>query len=222
MYLFDCFLARRDSDAVSGRSRQAATLGAFGVTLAGAYGVFALMVVVALTVNVATAQAADPAIAFLDRVAKEAILAARSQSPSALQAVVARYADAPSIGAYALGDYRPRLEPADRDAYNAGLVRFIGRYAATEAPKYPVLRVTFAPDVRQTRAGTIVDSTIVMQDGTNYDVAWLLTRSGNGYRIRDAQVMSFWLTSFLKKLFEDYIGQNNGSVKALVLVLQRH
>ena len=170
MYLFDCFLARRDRDAVSGRSRQAATLGAFGVTLAGAYGVFALMVVVALTVNVATAQAADPAIAFLDRVAKEAILAARSQSPSALQAVVARYADAPSIGAYALGDYRPRLEPADRDAYNAGLVRFIGRYAATEAPKYPVLRVTFAPDVRQTRAGIIVDSTIVMQDGGRFEV----------------------------------------------------
>ncbi len=181
-----------------------------------------LLVVVVLACSAGGARAADPAIVFLDRVAKEAILAARSQSPSALQGVIARYADAPAIGAYALGDYRARLEPADREAYNAGMMRFIGRYAATEAPKYPVLRVTFAPDVRQTRAGIIVDSTIVMQDGGNYDVAWLLTRSGTGYRIRDAQVMSFWLTSFLKKLFEDYIGQNNGSVKALVLVLQRH
>ena len=167
-------------------------------------------------------QAADPAIVFLDRVAKEAIQASRSRSPSALQAVIARYADGPAIGTYALGDFRNRLDPVDRDAYTTGMIRFIGRYAATEAPKYPVQRVTFTPEVRQTRAGIVVDSNVVMQDGSNYDVAWLLTRSGNGYRIRDAQVMSFWLTSFLKKLFEDYIGQNNGSVKALVMVLQRH
>ena len=183
-----------------------------------------LVVLLCLSMGVAvrTAAAADPAIVFMDRVAKETIAAARSRSPSALQAVIARYADGPAIGTYALGDYRNKLEPADRDAYTNGMIRFIGRYAATEAPKYPVLRVTFAPEVRVTRAGTMVDSTVVMQDGANYEVAWLLTRSGNSYRIRDAQVLSFWMTSFLKKLFEDYIGQNNGSVKALVMVLQRH
>ncbi len=166
--------------------------------------------------------AVDPAIAFLDRAAKDAIAAARSRSPSALQGVIARYADAPQIGLYALGDFRPRLEPGDKEPYFAGMIRFIGRYAATEAPKYPVARVTFTPEVRQTRSGITVDSTLVMQDGTSYDVSWLLTKYGTSYRIRDAQVMSFWLTSFLQKLFVDYIGQNNGSVKALVQVLQRH
>ena len=181
-----------------------------------------MFVVGAVAVNTIAVSAADPAVVFMDRVAKEAIAASRSRSPSALQAVISRYADGPAIGAYALGDYRNKLDPADRDAYTSGMLRFIGRYAATEAPKYPVARVTFAPEVRQTRAGIMVDSTIVMQDGGNYEVAWLLTRAGSGYRIRDAQVLSFWLTSFLKKLFEDYIGQNNGSVKALVLVLQRH
>ncbi len=181
-----------------------------------------LVFVSLLFVGAAEAIAADPAVVFLDRVAKEAIMASRSRSPSALQAVVSRYADSSGIGAYALGDYRTRLDPVDREAYTSGMIRFIGRYAATEAPKYPVLRVTFTPEVRQTRAGLIVDSNVVMQDGSNYDVSWLLTRSGNSYKIRDAQVMSFWLTSFLKKLFEDYIGQNNGSVKALVMVLQRH
>jgi phospholipid transport system substrate-binding protein len=169
-----------------------------------------------------TAMAADPAIVFMDRVAKESILASRSRSPAALQAVISRYADAGQIGLYALGDYRSRLEPGDREAYTSGMVRFIGRYAATESPKYPVARVTFNPEVRQTRAGIMVDSSIIMQDGTSHEVAWLLTKYGTNYRIRDAQVLSFWLTSFLKKLFEDYIGQNNGSVKALVQVLQRH
>jgi phospholipid transport system substrate-binding protein len=170
----------------------------------------------------APVQAADPAIVFMDRVAKEAIAASRSRSPAALQAVIGRYADAGQIGLYALGEYRNKLEPGDREAYTSGMVRFIGRYAATESPKYPVARVTFNPEVRQTRAGIMVDSSIVMQDGTSQEVAWLLTKYGNGYRIRDAQVLSFWLTSFLKKLFEDYIAQNNGSVKALVQVLQRH
>jgi phospholipid transport system substrate-binding protein len=166
--------------------------------------------------------AVDPAITFLDRAAKDAIAASRSRSPSALQGVIQRYADASQIGLYALGDYRGKLEPADREPYFAGMIRFIGRYAATESPKYPIARVTFTPEVRQTRAGITVDSTLVMQDGTSYEVAWLLTKYGSGYRIRDAQVMSFWLTSFLQKLFVDYIGQNNGSVKALVQVLQRH
>ena len=185
-------------------------------------GALSLLAFAAVLMPQAGARAADPAITFLDRAAKEAIQASRSRSPTAMQAVIGRYADGPSIGAYALGDYRNRLDPADREAYTNGMLRFIGRYAATEAPKYPVQRVTFTPEVRQTRAGLVVDSTVVMQDGTNYDVAWLLSRSGSSYRIRDAQVMSFWLTSFLKKLFEDYIGQNNGSVKALVMVLQRH
>ena len=168
------------------------------------------------------AQAADPAIVFMDRVAKEAIAASRTRSPSALQGVIARYADVPGIGLYALGEYRSKLEPGDREAYFSGMVRFMGRYAATEAPKYPVLRVTFNPEVRQARSGLTVDSTVVMQDGTNYEVSWLLTKVGTSYRIRDAQVLSFWMTSFMKKLFEDYIAQNNGLVKPLVLVLQRH
>lgn len=181
-----------------------------------------VMALTALLASAAQSVAADPAVVFLDRVAKEAIMASRSRSPSALQAVVGRYADSSGIGAYALGDYRSRLDPVDREAYTTGMIRFIGRYAATEAPKYPVQRVTFTPEARQTRAGIIVDSTVVLQDGSTHEVAWLLTRAGNSYKIRDAQVMSFWLTSFLKKLFEDYIGQNNGSVKALVMVLQRH
>ena len=184
--------------------------------------VAAALAFVASLLTLQPAHAVDPAITFLDRAAKDAIAASRTRSPAALQAVISRYADGPQIGLYALGDYRSRLEAGDREAYFSGMLRFIGRYAATESSKYPVVRVTFTPEVRQTRSGITVDSTIVMQDGTSYDVAWLLTKYGTGYRIRDAQVLSFWLSSFLQKLFVDYIGQNNGSVKALVQVLQRH
>jgi phospholipid transport system substrate-binding protein len=202
------------------RFRLSARLSWIARARANCMAVFALLI--GSLAPLSPAFAVDPAITFLDRAAKEAIAATRTRSPSALQTVIQRYADAPQIGLYALGDYRGKLEAADREPYFAGMIRFIGRYAATEAPKYPIARVTFTPEVRQTRSGITVDSTIVMQDGTSYDVAWLLTKYGAGYRIRDAQVMSFWLTSFLQKLFVDYIGQNNGSVKALVQVLQRH
>ena len=139
-----------------------------------------------------------------------------------MQAAVARHADTANIGLYALGDYRGKLELTDREGYLSGMVRFIGRYAANEAPKYPVARVTFANESRKAKYGLMVDSTVVLQDGTSYEVAWMLVKYGSSYRIRDAQAVGFWMTPFLKKLFEDYVAQNSGNVKSLIAVLQRH
>jgi hypothetical protein len=31
----------------------------------------------------------------------------------------------------------------------------------------------------------VVDSQVVLQDGTAYDVRWLLAKYGNGYKVRD-------------------------------------
>jgi phospholipid transport system substrate-binding protein len=165
--------------------------------------------------------AADAAVLYMERVAKEMMAAARTNSPAALNSVITRHADLAGIGLYALGDSRPKLDPADKAAYLAGMTRFIARYAAAEAPKYPIAKVSFVQESRQAKYGVTVDSTITLQNGTTYDVAWLLVGGGNSYRVRDAQVLNFWMTPFLKKLFEDYIAQNNGNVKALVAVLQR-
>ncbi|MEQ1650529.1 MAG: ABC transporter substrate-binding protein [Hyphomicrobiaceae bacterium] len=181
----------------------------------------AIAVVLTLAAS-ATAHASDPAVAFMNRFAKDTMAAARTRSPATMQTVVSRYADTGPIGLYALGDYRNRLEPNDREPYISGMTRFIGRYAATEAPKYPVADVKFAPEARKAKYGLTVDSTITLQDGSKYEVSWLVSKYGTSYRVRDAQVMSFWMSPFLKKLFEDYVAQNNGSVKALVQVLQRH
>jgi ABC-type transporter MlaC component len=60
-----------------------------------------------------------------------------------------------------------------------------------------------------------------LRDGSQYEVRWLLSRYGNTYRVRDAMVYGFWMTPFLKKLFENYIVENGGNVKALVAVLAR-
>ena len=41
------------------------------------------------------------------------------------------------------------------------------------------------------------------------------------YKVRDAQVIGFWMTSFLDNLFQNYISENGGNPKALVVALNR-
>lgn len=177
-------------------------------------------IIVAWLLHAMPAQASDSAVAFMNTVARELLTASRSRSPAVMAAVVHRYGDTGFIGNYSLGSYRGKLSPEDRPGYITGMVRFIGRYVATEAPKYPVARYEILSAV-QGGSGPMVDSRITLRDGSTYEVRWLLSRYGNTYRVRDAMVYGFWMTPFLKKLFENYIEENGGNVKALVAVLSR-
>jgi phospholipid transport system substrate-binding protein len=167
------------------------------------------------------AAASDPAVVFMAQVARELMAAARTRSPGVMANVVQRYGDVHTIGNYSLGAYRAKLAEGDREAYYAGMIRFISRYAAGEAPKYPVTRVQWSNQSERGASGVLVDCTILLADGTSYDVRWLLGRFGNTYKVRDAMVLGFWMTPFLKKLFEDYIAQNGGNPRALTMALNR-
>jgi phospholipid transport system substrate-binding protein len=167
------------------------------------------------------ARAADPAVVFMAQVGKDLMAAARSRSPSMMAAVVERHGDVAQIGLYSLGEYRTRLAQSERPGYYQGMARFIGRYAASEAPKYPVARVEWSNQSVRGASGLMVDSRVVLADGSSYDVRWLLFKYGNSYKVRDAMVLGFWMTPFLKKLFEDYIAQNGGNPRALVAALNR-
>jgi phospholipid transport system substrate-binding protein len=171
--------------------------------------------------SVPRARAADPPVVYMSQVGKELMSAARTRSPGVMANVIQRHADVTYIGLYSLGHYRPKLAATDRETYFAGMVRFISRYAASEAPKYPVSRVNWTNQSTRGSAGVMVDSQVVLQDGTAYDVRWLLAKYGNGYKVRDAMVLGFWMTPFLKKLFEDYIEQNGGNLNALTAALNR-
>jgi phospholipid transport system substrate-binding protein len=164
--------------------------------------------------------AADPAVAFMDKVARELVTASHSRSPAVFASVLHRYADTSYIGSYSLGSYRQKLRVEDRPGYLSGMVRFIGRYAATEAPKYPVASYKITGSLKGGQ-GIMVDSVITLRDGSTYDVRWLLSPAGSTYRVRDAMVYGFWMTPFLRRLFESYISENGGNVNALVVALNR-
>ncbi|KAB2917945.1 MAG: ABC transporter substrate-binding protein [Hyphomicrobiaceae bacterium] len=169
----------------------------------------------------APAAAADPAVVFMAQVGRELMAAARTRSPGVMANVIQRHADVRVIGNYSLGAYRAKLAESDRQAYYSGMIRFISRYAAGEAPKYPVARVEWENQSVRGGNGLMVDSRVTLADGTTYDVRWLLAKYGSTYKVRDAMVLGFWMTPFLKKLFEDYIAQNGGNPRALMAALNR-
>ena len=166
------------------------------------------------------AHAESPA-KFMQRVANELIAASRTGSSSAIAKVVDNYADVYSIGLSALGSYAPRLPRSERTAYHSGLVRYISRYAANEAPKYPVARARMVSQSSGGKNVYYVDSVVTLRSGQAYDVRWVIYKRGGSYKVRDAEVIGLRVSSFLDTLFQNYISSNGGNPRALVTALNK-
>jgi phospholipid transport system substrate-binding protein len=163
----------------------------------------------------------DKAVTFMRTTANALIDAQRRGTPEAFQRVVNRYGHVPAIGLYALGNYRKGLQRRARSSYYKGLSKFVGRYAASESPKYPVVRATFAPAAIRDGRNILVDSQVHLKGGTYYNVRWMLVSQRGTFKVRDAQVLGFWVSPFLQKLYEDFLRRHNGRVDALVMVLNQ-
>ena len=170
------------------------------------------------------AAAEDAAGQYVQRMARDLIAANRSSDIKSFSETFNRHAHIGAIGTYALGSYQSRLRPEDKSGYFVGMVRFIAKYAATESQKYQVSHLQVLGPSRRVNAGVMVDTKVFLRDGQSYDVQWLLQPATGGFKVRDAKVQvllgDYWMTPFLKDLFEKYIA-DNGSVAALVMALNR-
>jgi phospholipid transport system substrate-binding protein len=182
--------------------------------------VTALMIGALLEASIMPAQAETPA-AYMQRVANDLMAAARSGSAAQFAAAIRNHADVPAIGLTALGSYASSLPKTERPAYYNGMINFIARYAAKEAPKYPVSKAIVVGQSGENAGGTMVDTTVTLQSGESYDVRWKLVRRGDGYKVREAEVIGFEMTSFLNTLFQNYISDNGGNPRVLVIALSR-
>lgn len=180
----------------------------------------ALATVAAAFMSVGAARAESPA-AYMQRVQNELMAAQRSGSSTAFSNVLRKHMDVPSIGLTALGEHARTLPRSDRPAYYNGMIRFISNYAAKEAPKYMVASAVVIGQGEETVGGTTVDSRITLRTGESYDIRWKIVRRGKAYKVRDAQVVGFWMTSFLDTLFQNYISENGNNPRALILALNR-
>lgn len=177
-------------------------------------------VILAFGAGLAPARAETPA-SYMQRVANELMAASRTGSASAMAAVIRAHADVPSIGLTALGSYREQLPQSDRPAYYNGMINFIARYGAKEAPKYPVGNAVMVGQSEANSATSYVDSRVTLRDGSTYDVRWVINRRGATFKVRDAEVIGYRMSTFLDTLFQNYIGDNGGNPKALVIALNR-
>ncbi len=176
--------------------------------------------VLTLTVGGLEARAESPAT-YMQRVQNELMGAQRSGSVSAFAGVLRKHMDVPSIGISALGPHAAAMPRSDRPAYFNGMISFIAKYAAKEAPKYPVASAVVVGQGEETVGGSTVDSRITLRSGESYDIRWKLVRRGSGFKVRDAQVVGFWMTSFLDNLFQNYIAENGNNPRALIVALNR-
>lgn len=165
---------------------------------------------------------AETATAFMQRAANDLLAANRTQSPMAFGSALRRYGDLPGIGLSSLGQYANGLPKPDRPLYFSGVVNFISRYAAKESGKFAIEKATILGQSEEDATGASVESRVWLRSGESYDVRWKLIRAGSSYKIRDAQVLGFWMTPFLADLFQKYIAENGGSSKALILALNRY
>ena len=158
------------------------------------YGIWAAIAValVGLLGASSSSTAGEAPARYMQRVAKDLLTAARSSSQTEFARTVRSHADYPTIGLYSLGAYAKGLPQSDRNTYYSGMINFIARYAATNSPKYPVSNAVVT--------------------GQTEESTW---------KVRDAQVLGFWMSPFLKDLFEKYIAENGGNPRALVVALNR-
>jgi phospholipid transport system substrate-binding protein len=170
--------------------------------------------------SAAGARAESPA-GYMQRVQGELLAAQRTGGVDAFGDVLRKHMDVPGIGLTALGPHARTLPKAERPAYYNGMINFIAKYAAKTAPQYPVASAVVVGQGPGDSGGTNVDARITLRSGDGYDVRWLVVKTGSGYKVRDAQVVGFWMTTFLDDLFQNYITENGNNPRALVLALSR-
>jgi phospholipid transport system substrate-binding protein len=190
------------------------------ITSPRSVGVRSVLACVALLITAGSAWAETPA-AYMQRVANDLVAASRTGSALSFATALRSHADLPAIGLTALGSYANSLSKTDRPAYYNGMVNWIARYAAKEAPKYPVARAVVVGQSAGTGGVAYVDTTVTLRDGTNYDVRWTIVRRGTTYKVREAEIMMFQMTTVLGNLFQDYISKNQDNPKALVAALNQ-
>lgn len=181
----------------------------------------AFAVAVALTLGLAAPARAEAPSQYMQRVMNELVTAQKSRSISAFGNVLRKHMDVPGVGLSALGPHAGTLPKAERPTYYSAMINFIAKYSAKESPKYPVSRAVVTGVGGETATGTDVDTQITV-DGTPYDIRWKVVRSGGALKVRDAQVIGVWATSYINSLFQDYIANNGNNPRALVLALNRY
>jgi phospholipid transport system substrate-binding protein len=167
----------------------------------------------------ALAAGEHPSVSYMRQVGKELLSAHRSGTVPSFLRVVQRYADVPAISENALGKYSGKLQSGQRSRYQRGVAVYMARYFALQSRDYTVAKYEVGDATVDNNKDVIVESKVFLLTGQTYSVAWRLVWKGGKYKIRDARVLGFWLTSFQRSDFTNYLDKRNGDINKLIVAL---
>ncbi len=162
-----------------------------------------------------------PSIAFMQKVGKDMLAAHRAGTVGRFSGVIQNYADVPAIANYSLGQYKPKLNPAQRADYYRGCVQFMSRYFADQSREFRVAKYEIGEATVDANKDVIVASKVYLLSGKVYNVVWQLRWTGGRYKISDVKVLGFSLTYLQRGLFTSFISKRKGDVSELVAALIR-
>ena len=171
----------------------------------------------------AAALAGDPhpALIFMQKVAKDMLNAHRQGTIASFKRAILRHADVPGIADYSLGQYREKLNPAQKPLYDEGVATFMSRYFADQSRQYPVAKYEIGEAAAADNNEVNVDTKVFLMSGETYTVVWRLGWKGGAYKVIDAKVLGFSLVYLQRGIFTSYLAKRNGDVGQLVTALNR-
>lgn len=172
--------------------------------------VSALAFALALLSSAITASAGDCAAEPFVKSAGSAFLsAARSGSPAAISGAVGRYSDLSGIAMFALGPYRKQLGNGDEAKYVSLTRGFIGRFIAKHSGKVGGGSLTVVS------CSGSASAPLVTATAGGKRVIFKLSKTRNGYIVRDVNFASIWLAQQMRSTFTGVIRRNGGDIGAL-------
>ncbi len=160
-----------------------------------------------------------PSVVFMNEAASQLLKAHRLGTVPAFMRVVQRYADIPAIADYSLGDYK--VASGQKESYLHGVAQFISRYFVDQSRSYPIAKYEIGEATVAPNKDVIISSKVYLMAGQVYTVNWQLAWTNGTYKITDAKLFGFSMTSQERSLFTSYIAKHNGDVGELVKALNR-
>jgi phospholipid transport system substrate-binding protein len=167
----------------------------------------------------ASAAGEHASIAYMKRVGKDMLNAHRQGTVAAFQRVIQRHADLPTIGDYSLGSYNKRMGAGQRGEYYRAVSRFIARYFALQSREYEVAKYEIGEASSKEAKNVTVSSRVYLLSGQSYTVKWDLVWRGGRYKVQDASVLGFSLTSQQRSIFVSFMDKNKGDLRELITAL---
>jgi phospholipid transport system substrate-binding protein len=173
----------------------------------------------AATAGSVAAAADHPSVVYMNKVGSDLLFAHRRATTASFLRVVQRHSDVGSIADYALGDYGSKLPSAQKARYQRGVAVFMSRYLAAQSREYTIAKFEVQDAAVDASKDVIVSTKVYLMNGQIFNVGWKLVWRGGSYRVRDARILGFWLTSGLKSEVTSFLNKRNGDFGLLIKAL---